>query len=259
LNYQDEVLQQASDLITRSREIAEQMANETNSVEARQIVASEVWALRDQMVKLGNSVYQGRYVYGGADDDDPPFDVDLTTYTSFGTPSSQQRYAFDNFDPPPTITNPPQRLVVVDDVTSIRVSSTGDAVFSRAIAALESLGRALEGYRTDTVTPDYTALTFPADYGLQTQAIRESLDDLEVARSGDIDLERSSVAGRLHQLDMTKSVLAFGKEAAKTQLATLRDADTAEAATELSLAQTALQASYTVTSRMLSLTILDYI
>jgi flagellar hook-associated protein 3 FlgL len=259
LNFQDQIMEQASNVIMRAREIAEQMANESNSVEIRNIASKEVWGLRSQMVDLANSVYQGRFIYGGADNDDPPFDQDVITYTSFGSPESQIKYNFDNYDPPPVVASPPSRSVLVSDTQSIRISTAGDTLFSRAIAGIEKLGRALEGYRTDTVAPDYTAFTFPTDYSLQTSEIAESLDDLETARSGDIQTERASLGERLNLLEVTTSLHEFSKDSAKTQLSNIRDADTAESATGLSLAQTALQASYTVTSRMLNLSIMDYI
>jgi len=259
LNFQEQIMDQASNIITRAREVAEQMANETNSPDNRNIVSNEVWALRNTMADLANSVYQGRSIYGGVDDDDPPFDQDTTTYSTFGSANSQIRYDFDNYDPPPVIVAPPFRRIQVGDNDSVRISSPGDVVFGKALASLEKLGRALEGYRTDTTTPNYTAYTFPADFTLQTQAIRESLDELETARTKDIEPERSSIAERLHSLDLNASILSFTKEASKIQLSHLRDSDTAESATELSLAQTALQASYTVTSRMLNLSIMDYI
>lgn len=260
LNFQDQVMEQASNVIIRAKEIAQQMANETNSVEIRNIASKEVWGLRNQIVDLANSVYQGRFIFGGVDNDDPPFDQDVTTYTSFGSSESQRKYNFDNYDPPPpAVPAPPSRSVLVSDTQSVRISTPGDTIFNRAIAGIEKLGRALEGYRTDTVTPDYTAFTFPTDYNLQTQEIAKSLDDLENARSGDIQPERSSLGERLTSLEITKSILDFSKDSAKTQLSNLRDADTAESATGLSLAQTALQASYTVTSRILNLSIMDYI
>lgn len=259
LNFQDQIMEKASDVITRAREIAEQMANETNSPEIRNTAAKEVWGLRSQMVDLANSVYQGRFIFGGVDNDDPPFDQDVTTYTSWGSPESQIKYNFDNYDPPPVIAALPSRNVMVSDTQSVRISTPGDTIFSRAIAGIEKLGRALEGYRTDSVTPDYTAFNFPTEYNLQTQEIAKSLDDMETARSEDIQPERASLAERLHFLEITKSMHDFSKDAAKTQLSSLRDADAAESATGLSLAQTALQASYTVTSRILNLSIMDYI
>ena len=259
LNFQDQIMEQASNVITRAREIAEQMANESNSVEVRNTAAKEVWGLRSQMVDLANSVYQGRFIYGGADNDDPPFDQDVTTYTTGGSPESTTKYNFDNYDPPPAIASPPSRNVMVSDTQSVRISTPGDTIFSRAIAGIEKLGRALEGYRTDMVTPDYTAFNFPTEYNLQTREIAQSLDDLETARSADIQPERASLGERLNFLEATKSIHDFSKDAAKTQLSSLRDADAAESATGLSLAQTALQASYTVTSRVLNMSIMDYL
>jgi flagellar hook-associated protein 3 FlgL len=259
LGFQEQVLDEASNLITRAREIAQQLANESNSVEVRAQVVGEVWALRNQMATLANSTYQGRYIYGGIDDDDPPFEQNTTTYNPFGSNDSQIRYEFDNYDPPPTITNPPDRQIQIDDTTSIRISTDGGQVFTGALAALEKLGRALEGYRTDEGVPDYSAYTFPADYDAQTEDILEALDALETARVDEIEPERSSIAERQRRIDTAENVLSFTLDSNRQVLSSLRDADITESATNLTLGQTALQASYRVTSQLLNLSILNFI
>ncbi|RIL09741.1 MAG: flagellar biosynthesis protein FlgL, partial [Proteobacteria bacterium] len=49
------------------------------------------------------------------------------------------------------------------------------------------------------------------------------------------------------------------KDDAITALSTLQDADVAESATSLTQAQTALEASYAITTRILNLNILDFL
>jgi flagellar hook-associated protein 3 FlgL len=259
LSFQEQVITQSSSIIVRAKELASQMANEVHSVDSRRSAASEVWGLRNQLANLGNATYQGRYIYGGIDDDDPPFDQDVTTYATFGSADSQTRYVFDQFDAPPTITNPADRQIQVTDTQFVKVSTNGSEIFSNALASLEKLGRALEGYRTDSTTPDYTQLTQPDDYSEQSQIITSTIDELESARVNDIQPEVSSIGERIKRLELAGEVLASSKTSVQELLGSLRDADITESATNLSLAQTALQASYAVTTRLLQLSILDYV
>jgi flagellar hook-associated protein 3 FlgL len=259
LSFQDEIITQSNDTLIRAKEIAVQMANEVQSVENRNMTASEIWSLRDQLVSLANSQFQGQYIYGGVDDNDPPFDVDTATYTTFGSTSSQQRYSFDDFDAPPTLTNVPDRQVQVSDDVSVKISTAGEKIFENAIQSLEKLGRALEGYKTDVSGSDFSQLTFPTNYSTQTAIIQETITELDNARVNDIEPERASIAERMKRIDTVESIVNFSKISAQDILSKLQDTDIAEAASELTLAQTALEASYSVTSRLLQLSILNYL
>ena len=259
LAFQENVLQNAENILIRAKEIATQMANEVHSADSRASSAREVWGLRNQMVSLANSKFQGRFVFGGIDDDDPPFDGETTTYTDFGTTDSQQRYLFDNYDAPPTLASPPNRQTQITDNLSIRTSTAGDQVFSDVIASLEKLGRGLEGYRTDIAGTDFAEFTQPDEYSLQTDVIRETIDELETARSNNLQPERSSLGERQRQLDSARSILDLVRNSSQTYLSELQDTDITEAATNLSLAQTALEASYNVTNRLLNISILDFL
>lgn len=256
LTFQDDTLSSANNVLVRAKEIAAQAANETNGVTERQQMAAEVWALRDQLVSLANSKYQGRYVYGGADDDDPPYDA--ASYTNPSTGSANQRYYFDN-ESGTALT----RTVKITDDIEITVNTPGNAVFDEGIQALERLGRALEGFDTlptsGAPSGAGNAFTFPQDYSLQTDAIQNAITLIDTARETDIMPERVTLGGKLKRLETAQSLLELSKVSAQEVLSRLQDADLATSGSNLSLAQTALQASLTVTSRVLNLSILDYI
>lgn len=256
LTFQDDILSQASDLLVRAKEIAQQGANESVNNTARAHLAEEVYQIRDHMASLANSTYQSRFVYGGADDDDPPYDV--AAYTEPSSGPAQTRYVFDAELGTATINT----LNVTDDL-SIAMHTPANKVFGAAIEAIERLGRSLGGYSTtpSSGTPDGggVAYTFPTDYQTQTAAILSSINQLNVARDNDILPERVSVGGRLRRLETGESLLSLTKNSALEVLSRIQDADETESAANLAQAQTALQASYAVTAKVLRLTILDYI
>ncbi len=256
LDFQESIVSQSDEVLVRAKEIAAQAANETLGSEERFQMSSEIWALRDQLVSLANSKYQGKYIYGGADDDDPPFDGQTYSVPSSG--SASIRYTFDS----ETGTSQ-TRTVNVTDSVSVTVNTPGSTVFNNAIFALERLGRSMSGYKTLPASgqPDGTggAYTFPSEYTTQTQDIKSAMALLDTARGTDLTPERVSVGARLRRLDGAASLLDLSEANSQSVLSSLQDADSAVSISNLTQAQNALQASLQVTSRVLNLNILQYI
>ena len=256
VQFQDDALSQMDELILRAKEIAQQGANESLTSSARAFLAEEVFQIRDQVVGLGNSSYQGRFVYGGADDDDPPFDA--TTYDEPATGSASVKYEFDA-----EIGTSQLRSVNITDDMTVTMNTPGGDVFGTTIEALERLGRSLSGYTTlpSSGDPDGTgtAYTFPADYTAQTADIKYTIDLLNTARDQDIIPEKTMLGGKLRRLETAEALLTLAKTSAQEVLSRIQNADETESVANLTQAQTALQASYSVTAKALRLTIMDYI
>lgn len=256
LVFQDDVLTQASDLMIRAKEIAEQAANETNSPTNRAALAEEVFQLRDHLVSLANSKYQGRYIFGGVDDDDPPFDP--ATYTNPSSGESSVRYVWDA-----EAGTDDQHTVKLTENLSITTNTPGDQIFENGVFALERLGRALAGYETLPATgaPDGTgnAYTFPTDFNRQSQAIRDTVSLLDSSRQSDILPEQVNIAGRLRRIETAESLLKLTKSSSEEALDTLQGTDLFDAGTKLSQAQVALQASLQVSAQIFKLSIIDFV
>jgi flagellar hook-associated protein 3 FlgL len=256
LQFQDDAMAQVSDIIIRAKEIASQAANETNSDVARAQLAGEIFELRDNLASLANSTFQGKYVWGGAADDSAPYTT--STYTNPATGPASQRYVI---DPQPGRTT--LRTIQITDTLNLTVNSAAAGLFDTAIRATERLGRSLSGY-SSTLTagaPDGggVALVFPTDYIAQTTEIKATIDQLDLAREQQVIPERVGLGAKLRRLETGESLLTLTKNSAQDVLGRLQNADETESASNLQQAQNALQASYTVTARVLRLTILDYI
>ena len=255
VNYQNDAITQAGDLLTRAKEIAAQGANETNSADDRYALAQAVFQLRDHMVSLANSKFQGIYLFAGAADNNPPYNA--AAY-DFGVVGGLQRYVYT------TAPGADQtRDVRVTENLTLTTNIPGNAVFDQAIQGLERLGRALSGYKTNPAVgaPDGTgdAYIFPDEYSMQTLDIQSAMDALEKARTQDIMPSLVNMAGRMKRLETADSLLDLSKNSSQEVLAGLRDADVIESATNLSIAETALQASMTVSAKVLRMSILDYL
>jgi flagellar hook-associated protein 3 FlgL len=259
LSFQDDTLNEASNLIVRGKEIAEQAANETLSADLRANLAAEVFSLRDSLVGLANSRYQGRFIYGGADDDDEPFDPLTYTNSRFAGDPAGVRYVFDA-EPGTDQT----RDVEISDSDPVRVNSSGGDIFSNGIASLERLGRALVGFRTTpedlSTLPDGggVAFNFPAEYGEQTSDIRECIDLLEEARL-DISGERTSVGGRMNQIVQAESILSTLNANLTNARSTYQDADPFLAASNLANLEVALRGTLASGARLQNLSLLDFL
>ncbi len=256
LGFQDNIMTQANNVLARGKELATQAANTTLGAAERQLLAAEVMQLRDQMVELANSKYQGRFVYGGADDDDPPYDPALYTNPASGPES--QRFVFDA-EAGTAVT----KTVQVTDDLSMEVNTPGNQIFDSGIQALERLGRSLAGYQTTLAagvpTGAGAAYVFPDEYALQTADIQATIDLFDTARKDDVSTEQSNVAGRLARLDTAKTLLDGLKLNVNEVLVEIQASDTVDAATRLNEAQTVFEGSLTANLRVLQLSILDYI
>ncbi|NBW39568.1 hypothetical protein EBR25_01050 [bacterium] len=264
LERQEAIFEQFNDILIRANEIAAQAANETNSEVERSQLAQEVYEIRNQVVGLANSTYLGKYVFAGGADDTPAYDTGYAA-SQFTTPSSGQENAVIAYS-----TNTDSSLVRSVPVTndlSVQVNATGPAIFDDAIRGLTQLGRALSGFKTEWTStnppvPNNTtsvAYTFPTEYTQQTQDIQTAMDLIERAREQDVIPAQTAVAGRMRRLQAASSLLELSEASAKGVLSNLQEADVIESATRLSEAQTALNASLTVTTQLLNQSILDYL
>ncbi|MBX6396204.1 MAG: flagellar hook-associated protein FlgL, partial [Alicyclobacillaceae bacterium] len=74
LDYTDTVMDQAGQVIQRARELAVEGASETVPPDARRALADEVDQLLQQMVTIGNSRYNDKYIFNGQDTATRPYD-----------------------------------------------------------------------------------------------------------------------------------------------------------------------------------------
>lgn len=258
LTFQEDTIKQVVELMQKAKELATQGANETIDAATRQQMSNEIYQMRDQLVIFANSRYQGRYIYGQADNDDAPFDPAAGGYTVPASGSGHTRYIFDA----ELGTGTAQSVNVTEDI-SVRLTTSGDNIFTNAIGALETLGRALEGYDTTFTAgiPDGggTAYTLPGERTAQTTKIQSTIDLIDSALNTEITPEEIDIGARLNRLDVATAVLDSTKQTANEALNDMQNADSASAISQYQQAQYSLQAAMQVTSKVLNLSILDYL
>jgi len=75
LRAMDSLMQQASDVLKRVKVLVQQAANGTLTAEDRQTIAAEVRQLREQMVVIGNSSFNGKFLFNGQKTDQAPYTI----------------------------------------------------------------------------------------------------------------------------------------------------------------------------------------
>jgi flagellar hook-associated protein 3 FlgL len=64
------------DRLIRAKELAIAMANDNYGIESRQATGREISEIINEVIQLGNSAYNGRYVFSGFRTDTPPLSLD---------------------------------------------------------------------------------------------------------------------------------------------------------------------------------------
>ena len=266
---QEGAVNSAQDAMIRLNELAEQAASGNFSFEQRAQIADEVFQLRDSLASVANTQYQGKYIFGGLDEDDAPvdyvanyFDQPPTAAAPF--PPEKGHYVFD--DPATEPGQDQTRNVDISDTDNIRINTPAATIFERAINAATQLGRAMEGYETfrngtgDLIaTGNPPQLNLPTAFATQTGQILEGLDMLRLARTDDVEVELSSIGARTNRLQQTDQLLTTLITSADQSRGNIQDTDVFAAASTFAQVQTSLQALLASGSQINNLSLLDFL
>ncbi len=220
LDAEEGVLGQLSDLLSRARELGLSQGGANSTAETRRITQAELDEIIGQVVALGNTRLGSAFLFGGDFEAEPPFAPDGSTSTS-RPPSGARPVAIGEGQT--AFTNHNALEVFVD---------------SGVIASLQALSTALG-----------------AD---STAGIRTSLVAVETAfdRVQDV-LGETGARGR--QLEMAGANLDTLESSLRSLRSDLSEVEMEEAISQLISRQTTYQAALMATSRILSVTLTDYL
>jgi flagellar hook-associated protein 3 len=221
---EDTTLQQLQDLLTRAKQIAVQQGSDNSSAATRAAAAAEVGGLLQSAVQLGNTKFGNEYLFGG----------DAANTAPFATTGSGGAVAY-------TSNNPTgQRTVQIGDGQSMTISHDGTQVFvsTGALDALQNLQNALASGDPDSVR-------------LSADSLDSSFDNVQ-GIVGDVGSEGN-------RLDMTSANLDAFEGTVTNLKSDLEDVDYETAITDLMSRQTAYQAAMLATTKVMGLTLTDYL
>lgn len=227
VNLEDGALQQLTDLISRAREIGIQQGDATASFISRQQAVGEVNGLIAQAVTLANTKDGDEYLFGGVQSTTAPYVVDTTNPNhSFTTPTGAAG----------------TRSIEIGSNDRIVAQHDGATVFGTSAGGL-----------LKTLVDLAAALQSGNAANVQAQ-----LQPLDTAQQN-LQVQVAETGARGVRLDMADSNLGAFASLLTTSTSDLQDADLATAITQLTQKQTAYQAAMAATSRVLSLSLTNYL
>lgn len=222
LSQTDSVLQQAHSILQRLNTITNQASNGTITPDIREQIRLEVLQLREQMITIGNSTYDGRHIFNGQKTDVKPYSADA---------------ANDNTDMGIYYLN-------VSPSVTVEVSIPGEKVFGEAGAA-------------DNIFKLFDDIAQQLQDNEQSE-LSGSLDDIGLAIER-ISFNLAEVGARMNRFELIENRIGDEKVSITTLRSSVADVDMADAVIQLQLQQNVLQASLSVGAKVMQMSLLDYI
>lgn len=224
LNVTSTALQGISDTLSTAKSLVASIASGTDDTTERANVVSQLTALREQLADFGNTQYQGQYIFSGSQTSTKPF-----TRTVGSIP-------YYNGD---TTVN----SIAIDSAATEELNITGDQVLASTsgVNILQTIDNLITAVNSNDVS-----------------AIESGAEDLETG-ANQVNNLQTEVASRLNRLKGASSMLTLTKNTLQTIIDNTQSADMTQLAVEQSLQETAYEASLSATSKVLSLSLLDYL
>jgi flagellar hook-associated protein 3 FlgL len=203
----DQAIGTGISLIQNAQSLAAQGANTTSTAATRQTIAIQIQNIQQQIVSIGNTAVQGRYIFGGNQDQSPPYQYDASSTTGVDVLTAQTAGR--------VIVNP-QGQSVYQGLTGQQifgpVDTTGSPTANSTFAALQSLVTALQANDQPGIASSLTSLQTVSTWLNQQQAYYGAGEQ---------------------RLTSEQNTAANQATALKVQIGNIRDTNVAQAATEL--------------------------
>lgn len=245
----DGAIKNLIDLVQRAKELTIQAANDTNSGANRNAIATEINSMIDEVVRIGNTQYAGKYIFGGMNTSGivppavtsaPIFDRTATTTVTYSGTG--------------TVANPSfQRTVEIGPGITVPMNVNGNTLFgtvspngapppnTTGTGIIRTLTELMTNLQANNVTD-----------------IQARLTDLDTDLTSILNIQ-STIGGVASQLELTVNRMDEQSLALQEQYNSVQGVDLAKAISDLNFQQTAYQASLGVTGRLLQVSLLDYI
>jgi flagellar hook-associated protein 3 FlgL len=216
-NVADSALSTANNLLDQLTSIAAEGASSTTSTATMSSLGQQVQSVQQELVTLANTTFNGTYVFGGDNATTPPYTFNWSVAGG----------VVQNTTPSNTI------AVSNANGTSLVVSQTAQSIFD----STNSTGTPTAGNIFQNVYALGQALQSGNKAAVQTAA---TSIQASVVQLGQATTDNGNI---LNWLQQSTSAATSTLSNLQSQLGSLRDADAAQAATDLSTAETAEQAA----------------
>lgn len=229
INTLDSGLTSITTALQKANDLAIQAANGTNSSTSYSAIKQQIDQIIANVKDLGNTNYNGVYIFSGTKTSTTPFQDITTGGISYnGTPS----------------TGAYQRTIPVSDGVNVTINTTGDSLLgSYDVATATGSGAFKALYELSTALG-----ATPAD----TTTIKSCITQLQTSMDN-VTATRTSFAALTNRLDMTSSYLNTNVTQLTSQKSDVYDTDVTTATTDMYSQKTALEASMSIASQVLQL------
>ena len=230
LSSTEESLRKVQDRLADVQVTALAMLNDTNNKSDRELAATGVEEVINDIVQVTNTDVNGRYIYSGTRTNVEPF-VFMNNAGEIVDVSEATRVAYRG-------DNQPFRIQTQND-EELDVGSDGSQIYGTMYDTLLKLRDALKNNDVD--------------------AIEEQLDPLK-AHQEHVSAENSVVGFRITRLQFRQSVLDGVDITTQQKLANLEEVDMTEAISDLSIKELMYQAALSASSKVINMkTLMDFI
>ncbi len=228
VNTAESVLQSAVTLLERAQTLGTQGANALTDASTRQNLADELGSVLQQLVSTANTTVEGRYIFSGDNDQQAPYTIDMT-----------QPYPVSAYQGSPST-----RQIQAPDGSLFTVGATAQQIFDAPNAQQNVFG-SINSLRQALLSNDSTAILAAMGDVQQRGRVSESATGVL----------RQRAESRTKRLDFSQTY----QTQLKAQLSGIQDADEAESITEMTQAQTQLQAALVSRAQLPRTSLFDFL
>ncbi|MDD2308105.1 MAG: flagellar hook-associated protein FlgL [Desulfuromonadaceae bacterium] len=230
-NFTSSALTGMSDTMTLAKRLASSISGGSTDATVRQNAVSQLQALKQQMVDMGNMQMGDQYIFGGAKNTTAPFSATAPYYTGDETALN----------------------IEIGNSTTQQMNITGNQIL-------------IGSSTTSPPGPTYgTTNIFKAFDDLIAAVGANDVAGIEAGSQGleagakQINDAQSDVAARLSRLDSTAKMNENTRSTLMTVYSNTQNVDYAKLAVQLSQQQVAFEASLSATAKLSKLSLLDYL
>ncbi|WP_158278749.1 flagellin [Rhodohalobacter mucosus] len=218
-------LSRMEDLLSTMKARAIEAGNDTKSADERESLANQFESMRDELLNISSTKYNGLHVFSGTASDAPPFERDAGAAGGVATLSTDRPLK-----------------VMVGDASVINTTITGvELRDTRAGDMFEIIQNTIDALR--------------ANDGPQ---IRDSIENLDETVNHVVGLS-TRIANNINRLEYTNQRLGDNIIDQKGEVSRLVDADIIDSMLNFKNAQTSYDAILSSQSRMMQTSLLDYL
>ena len=214
------------DVLVRAKELAIAMSSDTNNAQSRAAAAKEFEQLRSQFISLGNTEFNGKFVFGGFKNDTAPFNATTGAFSG---------------------TNDDLKVEIARD-SFVSTTYSGETLVSGGTPP-GSTGVDIVGIF------DNIATALAAGNSAGVRAELGKIDDAqEQVMAG-----RAEIGARMNRLTSASSVNDDMKLSITQVVAGLQDVDYAQVISDLTKQENAFQTAVAASAKISQVSLLDYL